>query len=93
MANMIGYNNEYYNWQKQIGIIGGKLNKFKFEKEVKETDVLMDFGCGGGYLLKELICKEKHGVEINPAAAKESRKNKIKIFKSSSTLKKIIIIK
>lgn len=65
---MIGYDEKYYNWQKNIGIIGGKLNKFKFENEVKETDILMDFGCGGGYLLDNFTNKHKIGFEINEAA-------------------------
>ena len=48
---MSHYNEDYFAWQKEIGIIGGYLNKFKFENEVKEDDILMDFGCGGGCLL------------------------------------------
>ena len=43
MSNMVGYGKEYFDWQKEIGFIGGKLNKFKFETDVKENDVLMDF--------------------------------------------------
>ena len=48
---MTHYDKKYFDWQKQVGVIGGYLNKFKFESQVKDTDVLMDFGCGGGYLL------------------------------------------
>ena len=48
---MTHYNHEYFNWQKNIGYVGGFLNKFKFENNVNKTDILMDFGCGGGYLL------------------------------------------
>ena len=46
---MSHYNEDYFAWQKEIGQIGGYLNKFKFEKEVNSEDILMDFGCGGGY--------------------------------------------
>jgi len=28
----------------------------------------LDFGCGGGFLLKNLVCSKKIGVEINPVA-------------------------
>ena len=48
---MTYYDKNYFDWQKQIGVLGGSLNKFKFESHVKDTDILMDFGCGGGYLL------------------------------------------
>ena len=58
---MIGYGKEYFIWQKKIGIIGGKLNKFKFEQEIKESDILMDFGCGGAYLLNNFSNKQKLG--------------------------------
>ncbi len=68
MAKRIDYGSDYYNWQKKIGAIGGYLNKFKFENEVKDTDVLMDFGCGGGFLLNQFNNKRKLGFEINRKA-------------------------
>jgi SAM-dependent methyltransferase len=42
----------------------------------------MDFGCGGGYLLKYLDCKKKVGIEINPTAIAEAQKNGVEIFQS-----------
>ena len=80
------YNDEYFNWYKKIGEFGGNINKIKFEKYIKEEDSVLDFGCGGGYLISKLNCKEKHGVEINPLAIKEAEKNSIKIFKDSNEL-------
>lgn len=65
---MLGYKKEYFDWQKSIGKIGGTLNMFKFENDVKLTDVLMDFGCGGGYLLDNFKNKTKIGFEINKSA-------------------------
>lgn len=63
------YQEEYFNdYQKEIGEFGGIANKFKFEKHIKKEDVLLDFGCGGGFLLKHLDCREKIGIEINPVA-------------------------
>ena len=66
---MAHYNKDYFDWQKEIGKVGGYLNKFKFE-----TDVFMDFGCGGGYLLKQFDNKNKIGFEINKAAQEECKK-------------------
>jgi len=76
---MTHYDENYFNWQKNIGYIGGFLNKFKFEDHVKENDVLMDFGCGGGYLLSQFTNKNKIGFEINPSAHKECEKNNVRV--------------
>src|SRR5215218_2786367 len=63
------YQNDYFNnYQKKMGEFGGLANKFMFEKYINTEDSVLDFGCGGGFLLKNLICKEKFGVEINPIA-------------------------
>ena len=62
------YNANYFNYQKQIGEFGGKANLFKFEKHITSNDRVLDFGCGGGFLLKNINCKEKTGVEINKIA-------------------------
>lgn len=63
------YNSEYFEkYQKEIGEFGGKANLFKFEKHIKPSDTVLDFGCGGGFLLKNINCKEKIGVEINDTA-------------------------
>jgi SAM-dependent methyltransferase len=63
------YHASYFNnFQKTIGEFGGKANKFMFEKHIQPDDVVLDFGCGGGFLLKNLNCREKIGVELNPIA-------------------------
>mgnify|MGYP006167272167 CR=1 FL=1 len=63
------YNDKYFNnYQKQIGLFGGKANLFKFEKYISDDNTVLDFGCGGGFLLNNLNCKKKIGVEINPIA-------------------------
>ena len=80
------YNKEYFDWYKKIGIFGGKINKINFERYINKEDSVLDFGCGGGYLINELKCKEKHGVEINPYAVKEAENLSIKIFKDVNEL-------
>jgi len=74
------YDESYFNWQKQIGVIGGYLNKFKFEKEVNDNDILMDFGCGGGYLLDNFNNKNKIGFEINRTAWDEIKSKGITVY-------------
>ena len=63
------YGKEYFNWQKEIGEFGGRANLFKFEQFIGKTDDVLDFGCGGGYLLQHIKTSgKKIGVEINPFA-------------------------
>ena len=58
----------FENYQKEIGEFGGKANVFKFTSHIKPDDTVLDFGCGGGFLLKYLNCRKKIGVELNPVA-------------------------
>lgn len=65
------YDDHYFNYhQRKIGIFGAKANLFKFANYVRTNDYVLDFGCGGGYLLNNLNCSRKIGVEINPVARK-----------------------
>lgn len=60
------YNQNYFEkYQKKMGLFGGVSNLFLFEKHIKDNDVVLDFGCGGGFLLENLNCKQKIGIEIN----------------------------
>jgi SAM-dependent methyltransferase len=60
---------QYFAWQRNIGILGAQLNLYKFQPHIRPTDTVLDFGCGGGYLLAALNCAARTGVEMNPAAA------------------------
>ncbi len=67
------YDQEYFdNYQKKIGLFGGKASLFKFQNYIKPEDIVLDFGCGGGFLLSNLSCKKKLGVEINELARKNA---------------------
>ena len=75
------YNDKYFNWQKHIGKIGGKLNKFKFEKFITDSNIcLLDYGCGGGYLLNSLNAARKIGYDINNCALEECKKFNIETY-------------
>ena len=80
------YNQTYYQWYRKIGNFGGIINKRKFEKYIDSNDTVLDFGCGGGFLLGNLNCAVKHGVEINLSALEDARKNSVKIISDSSEL-------
>lgn len=64
------YDSDYFEWQrKAVGAFGGWANAPKFSASVKPTDTVVDFGCGGGFLLDNLNCARKIGIEPNPSAA------------------------
>lgn len=71
------YDQAYFDWQKRIGTFGGKANLFKFERYIKEDDIVLDCGCGGADLLNEIRCKEKYGIDINDIARAEASKKGI----------------
>jgi 2-polyprenyl-3-methyl-5-hydroxy-6-metoxy-1,4-benzoquinol methylase len=63
------YEEDYFNnFQREIGEFGGKANKFMFDNHILPGDTVLDFGCGGGFLLSNLTCKNKIGIELNPVA-------------------------
>jgi SAM-dependent methyltransferase len=66
------YGSEYFKWQSDIGRFGGWANLTKFSPFVTDDMKVLDFGCGGGYLLSSLSCQQKLGVEINPSARAEA---------------------
>jgi SAM-dependent methyltransferase len=75
------YDENYFNWQKNIGAFGGWANLMKFEKYITPETNVIDFGCGGGFLLKNINCNGKIGIEINDAARKNIDNFGIRSFK------------
>jgi SAM-dependent methyltransferase len=80
------YDRRYFDWQKGIGEFGGIANLFKFENEISQPDTVLDFGCGGGYLLNNITCKRKMGIEINESAREEAQKNGVEAYESFNNL-------
>src|SRR5438034_9091082 len=62
------YDQAYFDWQKDLGEFGGWANRMKFAPHISPADTVIDFGCGGGYLLKNIECAERIGVEVNDTA-------------------------
>jgi SAM-dependent methyltransferase len=77
------YDKRYFDWQRTIGEFGGWANSPRFARHIKPSDVVLDFGCGGGYLLKHFDCRRRLGVEINPTARSTARDNGIEVFAST----------
>ncbi len=82
MSDLISthYDDQYFDWQSSIGAFGGWANQSKFSKFISKDSRVLDFGCGGGFLLKNLNCSRKAGVEVNPQAVEIAKKNGIEVF-------------
>ena len=55
---------------------------YKFQDYIKPKYNIIDFGCGGGYLLKNIKCKNKIGIEVNLSARRQAELNGIKTYES-----------
>ncbi len=76
------YDADYFRWQQDMGSFGGWANSHKFRDSVSQNDTVIDFGCGGGFLLKALTCGRRIGIEPNPSAAESVRRLGIEHFPS-----------
>lgn len=74
------YDTNYFDWQKSIGEFGGWANQTKFLEYLKNDDIVLYFGCGGGFLLDGLNVKKKIGIEINPDAIKSAISKNIEVY-------------
>jgi 2-polyprenyl-3-methyl-5-hydroxy-6-metoxy-1,4-benzoquinol methylase len=74
------YDAQYFGWQSSIGEFGGWANQSKFVKYISSHSKVLDFGCGGGFLLKNLECSKKVGVEVNSVARETAKKHGIEVF-------------
>jgi SAM-dependent methyltransferase len=59
---------KYFEWQEEMGKLTGELEAPKFRSYISRDHHVLDFGCGGGYVLRSLECSRRVGVEVNPAA-------------------------
>lgn len=76
------YDETYFQRQKKDGEFGAYADMFKFRQFVKPDDTVLDFGCGGGYLLDSLACADKAGIEVNPSARQQAQASGIKVHDS-----------
>jgi len=84
MADLVSahYDKEYFDWQSPFGEFGGWANHSMFIEYISSNSKVLDFGCGGGFLLKGLKCDKKVGVEVNVSAVETARKNGIEVYGS-----------
>jgi SAM-dependent methyltransferase len=84
MSDLISehYDKNYFAWQVAQGEFGGWANQSKFAEYISTNSRVLDFGCGGGFLLKGIKCNKKVGVEVNPSACEVAKQNGLEVFSS-----------
>ncbi|MGD0338460.1 MAG: methyltransferase domain-containing protein [Bacteroidota bacterium] len=75
---------DYFAWQGEDGITQALFNKHLWQPFISHDDDILDFGCGGGFLLKVLDGRKKVGIEVNPYACESARKLGIKVYSTIS---------
>ena len=80
------YDDKYFDWQAPIGEFGGWANLTKFQPFIRNEFHVVDFGCGGGYLLKNIRCQEKIGIEVNGVAREQARQNGIRTVETTEEI-------
>src|SRR5476651_2149980 len=80
------YDEEYFRWQGSHGAFSAKATFHYFAPYVRTTDRVVDFGCGGAYVLSALPCRDRRGIEVNPVARKEAERKGIKCVESADEL-------
>lgn len=73
---------KYFRDQKKVGELSAKWNLHFWLSKINKNDSVLDFGCGGGYLLAAIPARRKVGVEINPAAKQEATSKGLEIYTS-----------
>jgi SAM-dependent methyltransferase len=73
---------KYFQWQRTVGRLSAEFNGFIFKPYLNEQDDVLEFGCGGGYLLNRLNARTKVGVDINPAARAEAKSLGLEVYNS-----------
>lgn len=84
------YDENYYKWQKKAGISEAEIDIWKYDIYVKDYYTVLDYGCGGGFMLDKLKCKNKYGIEINEFAIQECKNKGIKVYKKIDLIPKDI---
>lgn len=78
------YNAEYFAWQKDIGQFGSWAKLERYRALVRSSDRVLDFGCGGAFLLAKLPCLDRFGIEPNPEARKAAKENGVMVFANAT---------
>lgn len=76
----------YFSEKRPMGDRIASWNLPLWLKYIRPEDVVLDFGCGGGYLLNLLPSREKLGIDINPAAREQAQALGVNVYPSLDAL-------
>lgn len=71
---------EYFTRQAADGLTKALYNKHLWQQQIFAEDDVLDFGCGGGFLLKVFQVRRRVGVEINPYARENAQQIGIETY-------------
>ncbi len=74
------YDSSYFDYQQDMGRFGGWAELTKFAPHIRADDAVLDFGCGGGYLLAQMRNAIRAGLEINPDARKVAADHGLTVY-------------
>ena len=80
------YDAKYFAQQSKTGWFRGWADLSKFGRYIGGDMKVIDFGCGGEFLLANISCREKIGIEINPAARAEAGRNGVRTVGSAGEI-------
>lgn len=69
------YDKDYFADQQKVGIDNTFGVTKVFQKHISESDTVLDFGCGGGFLLSQISCTKKIGFDVNLVALETAKLN------------------
>lgn len=78
------YDKKYFDWQLSIGEFGAWANQGMFIEYISSNSKVLDFCCGGGFVLKNLNCAKKVGIEVNESATDIAKNSGVEVFRSSA---------
>lgn len=73
---------EYFDWQGADGLVQANYNRHLWQRHISPTNDVLDFGCGGGFLLEVLSARKKVGVEINPHARERACSAGLEVYET-----------
>ena len=74
---------EYFAYQQSFRE-GAVLEARKFAAYIDPKDKVLDFGCGGGWVLRQINCSKRIGIELNEAAHPYCRDNGIDVYRDAA---------
>jgi len=76
----------YFRVQTATAEPGVAIAATRFSKYIKDSDTVIDFGCGGGGILAALNCRRRIGIEVNPTARARAEARGVECYESIEQL-------